>query len=145
MSLPRGAKSLSAASTLFVGKLDRVTSTKPLEQMSLRIGDRLADLQAPLLTELYAGTTLASSATAEGNSDLKGKVKQRCWGSCSNVPMQPANPYDLIYLASNGAVLSIAVYDGDAALIYDGDSPNIASLRSATIPAGHYRTCVVSA
>lgn len=143
-SLPKGARSLSAASTLFVGKLDKIASTKPLEQFSLTISDRLADLQAPLLTALYAGTTLASGATADGNGDLKGKIKQRCWGSCANVPLQAANPYDLIYLASNGAVSSIAVYDGGKALINDGDSANIAVLRSATIAGGHYRTCLTA-
>ena len=141
-SLPRGAKSLAAASTLFVGKLANVSSTKPLDQLSLKIGDRLADLQQPLLTTLYAGTTLASAPTAEGNGDLKGKIKQRCWGVCANVPLQPVNPYDQIYLASNSAVVSIAVFDGGGALVNDGDDAGIAALRSASIPGGHYRTCL---
>lgn len=141
-SLPRGARSLSAAATLFVGRLDRVTSTKPLEYLDLKISDRLADLQRPLITTLFAGTTTSSGATAEGNSDLKGKIKQRCWGFCSNVPLQSANPYDLIYLASNGAVHAIVVKDGGVALTSDGDVANLAALQAASVAGGHYRTCL---
>lgn len=143
-SLPKGAKSLSQASTLFVGKLDNISSTQPLDYLDLKIGDRLTDLEQPLLTDLFAGTTTTTGATAEGNADLKGKIKQRCWGQCPNVPLQPANPYDLIYLASDGAVTSIAVYDGGSPLTYDGDSANISTLRAATIAGGHYRTCLAA-
>lgn len=141
-SLPSGAKSLAAASTLFVGKLDSISSTRPLDQLSLKIADRLGDLDQPLLTELFAGTTLSTAATAEGNADLKGKIKQQCWGACPNVPLQAANPYDLIYLASRNGAVSIDVYDGGAAMVYDGDSASIAALRSASIAGGHYRTCL---
>ncbi|MBN8960578.1 MAG: hypothetical protein J0H71_05555 [Rhizobiales bacterium] len=143
-SLPKGAKSISAASTLFVGKLDNISSTKPLDTITLKIGDRLADLEQPLLTDLFAGTTLASGATAEGNADLEGKIKQRCFGNCSNVPLQPANVYDLIYLASEGGAHAITVYDGGLPLIADGDSADLSALRAATIAGGHFRTCLAS-
>lgn len=139
-ALPRGARSLAAASTLFVGRLDRLTATRPLEEFSLQIADRLADLDKPLLTTLFVGTTLSTAATAEGNADLKGQIKQRCYGSTKEVPLQPANPYDLIYLVSvAGDIQSITVYDGGVALAYDGSSASLAALRSATIAPGHYR------
>ena len=140
-ALPVGSRSLSSASTLFNGRLSKLTSTRPLDQLELKIADRLADLDKPLLTTLFAGTTTSTGASAEGNADLKGKVKQRCYGDAREVPLQAANPYDLIYLASNGPVASITVYDGGLALVNDGDSASLAALRAASIPAGRYRTC----
>jgi hypothetical protein len=140
-ALPVGSRSISAASTLFVGRLDKLTATQPLERFSLQMADRLSDLDKPLLTTLFAGTTVAAAATAEGNADLKGRIKQVCYGSVREVGLQPANPYDLIYLASDGVVQSITVYDGGVALTGDGDNADIAALRAATIAAGHYRTC----
>lgn len=139
-ALPVGARNLTAASTLFVGRLDKLISTKPLEEFSLRIADRLSDLDKPLLTMLFEGTTVTSEATVEGNADLKGKIKQRCYGEAREVPLQPANPYDLIYLASLGdEIQAVEVFDGGVPLTYDGTSASIAALRSASIPAGHYR------
>ncbi|AEI71088.1 hypothetical protein [EBPR siphovirus 2] len=139
-ALPVGATTLSAASTLFVGRLDRLTSTRPLDRFSLRIADRLADLDKPMLTTLFAGTTTSTGDSAEGNADLKGKVKQVCYGETKEVPLQPANPYDLIYLATLGSdVQSVTVYDGGVALTYDGTSASIAALRAASISPGHYR------
>lgn len=142
-ALPVGQKSVAAASVLFRGRLDRIVSTDPLNQFEFRIADRLADLDEPLLTERFAGTTTASAATAEGNADLKGQIKQQIWGDCENVPVQPANVYDLIYLVSNSALQAIdAVYDGGVALTIDGDDADIATLRAATISAGSARTCL---
>lgn len=141
-SLPYGANSLSLASTLFVGKIDTISSTNPMEQFSLKISDRLADLEQPLITELFAGTTLAVGATAEGNADLAGKIKQECWGACFNVPLQPVNPYSSIYQVSRKAVFSIVLYDGGLALTNAGDTANLAALHASTVAAGSYRTCL---
>lgn len=141
-ALPVGTKNLAAASVLFRGRMQKLVSTRPLEQLEIKINDRLAELEKPLVTTRYAGTTTSTGATAEGNADLNGKVKQRVYGSASNVLLQPANIYDLIYLASNGACTSIDVYDGGLALINDGNSVSLAALQGASISAGHYRTCL---
>lgn len=141
-ALPSGAKSVSAAATIFRGRLDKIIATNPLERFELRIADRLADLDKPLLTTQFAGTTTSSGATAEGNDDIKGQIKQQIWGECYNIPVQPANVYDLIYLVSNSSLQSIdAIYDGGLALTIDGDSANIGALQAASISSGHARTC----
>lgn len=94
---------------------------------------------------MFAGTTTSSAATAEGNADLKGRIKQQVWGSATNVPCLPANVYDLIYLVSNSALTSITVYDGGVALTNAGDEANISALRSATIaPGAYYKTCLAA-
>jgi hypothetical protein len=145
LAQPAHERTMAGASILFNGRLDRLTSVKPLDSFALKIADRLSDLEQPLLTTRFAGTTTSSGATAEGNADLEGQIKQRIFGTCKNVLLQPANPYDLIYLASDSALQSVdAVYDGGAALTSDGDDADIATLQAATISAGHYRTCTTS-
>jgi hypothetical protein len=155
-SLPVGARSLTLASTLFRGRSKKITSTRPLEQFELQIADRLSDLEQPLLTRRFLGTTTGPGATAEGNADLKGKIKQRAYGVAQNVLLQPANPYDLIYLASDPglqAIYSITVFDGAKALTNAGDFATIALLRAATtgaigsgaaIEEGEYGTCLAA-
>jgi hypothetical protein len=144
-ALPVGADSLAAATTLFRGRLEDIDSTNPMESFSLKVADRLADLNKPLLTERYAGTTLSTGATAEGNADLKAQIKQQVWGRAGNVLLQPVNVYDLIYKATRvgsfTSVQSITVYDGGLALTNDGDSASLAALQAASISLGHYRTC----
>lgn len=147
-ALPVGARSLASAATLFRGRTQRLLSTSPFNQLSIRIGNKLTVLDTPLLTARFAGTTTATGNSAEGNVDLKDQLKQQCWGECSTVPLQFANPYDNIYLVSNvtafSQLVSIQLYDGGLPLINDGDDPDIATLRAnaGSTADGHYRTCL---
>lgn len=147
-ALPVGARSLSAAVTLFRGRTQRILSASPLDKLSIRIGNKLTILDKPLLTARFAGTTTSTGNSAEGNTDLKDQIKQQVWGEAANVPLQPANPFDKIYLVSNvtaySQLVSIQLYDGGLALINDGDDPDIATLRSnaGATAVGHYRTCL---
>lgn len=157
-TLQLGQKLLSLSFTLFKGRSKRIASDRPLQRVLLQIRERFADLDLPLLSTRFAGTTVASAATAEGNADLKGKIKPRAYGTVRNVPLQPANIYDRIYLASlpgGTAINSIAVFDGAKALT-PATVPNyatIAALRAATtgiagsgadIEAGEYATCLAA-
>lgn len=140
---PRGERSVTDfALTMFRGKVRTVKSARPLEQIEFEIADRLADLDFPLLTERYNGSTTSSAATAEGNADLQGQIKQRVYGQAFNVLVQPANPYDLIYLVSNSPLSAVTLYDGGLTLINDGNHPTLVGLRAASISGGHYATCL---
>lgn len=145
-ALPRGSKSLLSASVLLRARVDRLTSARPLEQLELTIRNKLSDLDRPLLTTRFAGTTTSTGNSAEGNADLKDQIKQQVWGEASQVLLQPANIYDLIYHASlvtaYSELVSITVSDAGVVLINDGDSASITALRAASISAGHYRTCL---
>lgn len=143
LAVPQGAVSITGNSvTVFVGSVRTLKASNPLERFELEIADRLAVLDLPFLNERFAGTVVASAASAEGNADLEGQIKQRIYGEAFNVLLQPANPFDLIYLASNSAVESIAVYDGGVLLDDDGDVANINALHAASISPGHYLTCL---
>jgi hypothetical protein len=112
--------------------------------VTLRIRDRLAELSQRQIQEtLYAGTTTASAATAEGNADVKGAPKPRLYGKVRNIKPVPANAYDLIYQVNDGAVQSIdGVYSNGAPMTFSGnDRASLAALRSASIVSGQYDTC----
>lgn len=135
---------LSAAETVFTGTIEQVVSTDAINQFSLKIHDRLADLDTPLLTNRYLGTTTSGgiSPGAEGNADIKDQIKPKVWGRCPNVRCVPVNVYELIYQVSDGTVNSIAVYDGGTALTLTQDFSTLAGLRAATLVAGQYATCL---
>lgn len=145
-ALPYGATSVAQAQSLFLGRTGRLKSTEPLDSANITIANKLLTLQKPLLSARFAGTTLGAGNTAEGNADLAGQIKQQVWGEAANVPVQAANPYNLIYLVSNvtanSQLVSITLYDGGLALTYDSDQASIAALNAASISAGHYCTCL---
>lgn len=133
---------LSAAETLFVGRCNRFTSGNVLEQIALEIYDRLTDLDKPLLTTRYLGTTLSSGPTAEGTEDLKGQIKQRLYGGTAHIQGVLVNPYNLLYQFSDSPLVSLQLYDGGLPLAQDADDANLASLIAPNIAPGRYRTCL---
>jgi len=135
---------LSDAETIFTGTIEQIVSTDALNQFTLKIHDRLADLDKPLLTSRYLGTTTSGGINpgAEGNADIKDQVKPKIFGRCQNVPCVPVNVYELIYQVSDGAVNSIAVYDGGVALTLTSNFSTLAALRAATLVPGQYATCL---
>lgn len=134
-------QTVSLAKTLFTGSVEQLVTDNAYNQISLKIHDRLSDLNLPLLPNTFGGTTTAGGmGTADGNVDLAGQKKQRCWGTCFNVTAQVANAYDLVYLFSDGTVHSIVAYDGGVALTNDGDVANLAALLAWTQVPGHYKT-----
>lgn len=134
---------LSSAETVFVGVCDQLVSTDALNEFSLKIRDRLIDLDLPLLTGRYLGTTTAEGVTpgAEGNEDVKDRIKPVIFGSCEAVECVTVNAYELIYQVSASAVSSITVYDGGFAMDSAGDVASLTALRSWVQVAGQVKTC----
>lgn len=141
-SIVDSSKSLSSATTWFVGTIESLTSTKALSQFDLVLHDRLSDLNQPLLLATYAGTTTSTGLGIEGNVGLTGQVKQKIWGTKNNAPCINVNEFDLLYQVNDGAVSSIVVKDGGIALSNAGDFPNLAALLAATLIPGQYATCL---
>lgn len=136
--------SLDDAETVFTGTMEQLVSTDAMNQYSLIIHDRLADLDKPLLTNTYLGTTTSGGIDpgAEGNADLKDQIKPKIWGRTANVACIAVNVYELIYQVSDGTVNSIAVYDGGLALTLTSNFSTLALLRAATLVPGQYATCL---
>lgn len=141
---------VGAAPVLFRGTLAGMDSSDATRVLRLKVRDRLAELAVPLLTERYAGTTVAgvvsasptASDLAEGDTDLKGQLKGGIWGRVTSVPGKWANKFNLLVQFCANPVTSITVYDGGAPLTYRGDYPVISSLLNATLVPGEYATCL---
>lgn len=131
----------SAAQTVLTGTM---TGLDTSEGLSIRIPffDRRRDLDVPLQSEKFAGTTTSAGATAEGSADLKDRVKPLCFGRCYSVPAIIVNDFDLFLQFSASAVSSIVLYDGGVPLIDDGDVADFAALKAASGNPGHYKTCL---
>ncbi|MDO1582434.1 hypothetical protein [Rhizobium oryzicola] len=131
----------SSAVTVFTGTVQSLDSSSARTTLRLRIYDRRLVLDKPLQTNRYGGTTTSGGMnTADGNDDLKDRLKPLVFGKAFNVPATPANAYDLIYQVHDGAVSSIIAYDGGVALEAGADFATIAALRAATIQPGTFAT-----
>lgn len=132
----------AGAQTLLRATATRLDTSDAYKTLRLRLYDRRLELDKPLQQNRYAGTTLSAGATAEGTADMKGRPKPLVYGKALNVPAVPVNPFNLIYQVSDGAVSSIAAYDGGAPLSNAGDFANLSALAGATVLAGRYATCL---
>jgi hypothetical protein len=122
------------------GTIESLDITDAFKTIRLRIHDRLADLDKPLLTTRYAGTTISAGATAEGPVTLKDTVKPRLYGLVRNVTPIDVNPFNLIRQVSDRPCTSIVAYDGGLALALQGDYATLTALTSATLSPGQYAT-----
>lgn len=135
-------QALSAATTLFRGTIEQLAYSDPINKLSFILHDRLDDLDKPLVTAKYLGTTTSSGPTAEGNVDLKDQLKPRIYGVLPNAPGTEANAFDLIYQFSDSPVVSLAVCDGSFPLINAGDFATVAALQAWVQVPGKYATCL---
>lgn len=113
---------------------------------TVRIRDRLAELDVPLQGSLFAGTTIAGGMNeAEGRpDDLKGRPKPTTWGAPQLVPAIEPNMFDRIYAVGQNGLSGISeVRDRGVALTATGSNyASVATLRAASIPAGRYATAL---
>jgi hypothetical protein len=140
-------RALSTSTVLFKGSFAGLDASDTINGIRLRIRDRLAALDVPLLTERYAGTTISGSdgiPLAEGDETLQDQIKPRIWGKVTNVSGRVVNRFRLLWQFSSLPVAAIAVYDGAAALTLAGDYPTLAALVAATISPGFYGTCLTA-
>ncbi len=135
-------QTLSTATTLFSGTCEQLAYSNAINKLSIVLHNRLDDLDKPLLTAVYLGTTVSTGPTAEGNVDLKDQLKPRVWGVMPNVPGVETNAFDLIYQFSDSPVISLTVCDGSYPLTNAGDFATIAALQAWTQIPGRYATCL---
>ncbi|MEH2476251.1 hypothetical protein V1281_002580 [Nitrobacteraceae bacterium AZCC 2161] len=135
---------VSGATLLFRGAIEGVDGSDALRTLRLRVQDKLADLDQPLLSSRYLGTTVTAGATAEGGESLADVIKQRIWGYARNASGQRVNEFNLIDKWSDGAVAEIRLYDGLSPLTLTSDYPTLQALVTAPLVGGQYATCLSS-
>jgi len=137
--------SLAGAEIVLRGTIEGLDSSDIWSGFRLRLYDRRLELDKPLQTNRYGGTTTSgglAGALADGTADMKDAVKPMVFGRALNVPAVTVNPFDLIYQVHDGAVSAIRVYDGGIELTLLANYATVAALKAAAIPGGKYGTCL---
>lgn len=143
----------STKTLVYSGTMRGFISDDLRTSIKIRIRDKIETLDRPFLTERFAGTTNSTGATAEGDSNMANQIKAYSRGWVYQADAQPANSYDLIYLASVNPQAVIFVYDGALLLTAAGPAnySSLSALQAATtgiagsganIEAGEYATCL---
>lgn len=80
-----------------------------------------------------------------GDLELKDTIKPVLFGSVNRMEPMRLNASTLTYMVNAGPVSGIGpVWDGGAEIPFDRDYESFAALAEATIPAGHYATCLLA-
>lgn len=140
----RGAP-YSTAVTLFRGTARSTDAGAGRTTIRLQIYERTLELNQPIQTNRYGGTTTAGQIPghlADGDTNLKDTLKPLCFGTVKNITPVQVNAFDDIFQVSDGAVQAITVYDGQIPLTFTQDYPTVASLRAGYIPAGKFGTSI---
>ena len=140
--LPSPRAPLSAAEIVWTGVLEGVDSDSGMLMVRLKVYDRRRDVDIPIQKDTYGGTSTSAGATADGSPDMKGNLKPLCFGACFSVPATVVNAHNAMLQFSASPLAMIALMDGGAELVNDGDVANLAALAAATGNPGHYKTCL---
>lgn len=142
-SVERERPRYANAVTVFRGTVEQIEMS--WGAMEVRLRDRLAELDKPLQTVKFAGTTIAGGMNeAEGKpDDLKDQPKPLCYGAPMCIPAVASNTFDNIFdVGQNGLQGVFEVRDKGVALPATGnDYGTVALLRAATIAGGRYSSC----
>jgi hypothetical protein len=133
-----------ASTVVFRGTCQSIDSKDAQRTIRLRARDRFAEIDKPLLTARYLGTTLTydSAAKAEGTGDLKETIKPHAWGRNTNVPGKLANAFVPLYQFAANRQSAMTPYDGGIPIPLVGDFDSAEALIMATVPAGSAATCL---
>lgn len=132
----------STRKTMFTGTLIGLDASNAWTNLRLLIRSRLREIDKPLLTTRYAGTTLGTGQGIEGNAEIKDQIKPQIFGSVRNITPKAVNPFDLIYQVCDNAVTFINVKVGGQFVSSAGDALTFEALAAATVPSGSYMTCL---
>ncbi|PWE57670.1 hypothetical protein DEM27_00200 [Metarhizobium album] len=146
LAIPRLNPKYVDAVLVFTGTVEQVELS--WERASIRIRDRLAEIDKPLQPVTYAGTTISGGMNeAEGRpEDLKGSHKPTAWGAPQQIGPINSNQFDLIFdIAQNGLQSVGTIRDKGVALTPTGvNYATTALLRAASVAEGRYSTCLVN-
>lgn len=141
-SIASRSSALSSRVLLLRANVEALNARRALTQWTLRLRGRRLDLERPMQTVLYAGTTSGADETAEGGADLAGQVKPRVFGKVFNARPRLVNQNFQLYQVSAAALSAVAVYDGGVPLSLESDVTTLGDLCDGEIPGGEYRSAL---
>lgn len=110
-----------------------------LERISIRLKDRMADLDQPVQKNTYGGTN-ALPLGIDGVSDLKGAQKPKLLGRCNNISPIFVNTSKLIYQVNDSAITDVVnIFDKGNYLSRGADYANLTDLYNTAPAAGEFR------
>lgn len=140
------SSALASAETVMLATCERLDAeaggNNDNAVLRLRFYDRRREIDKPLQTNRYLGTTTSAGNTAEGDADLKDVLKPIAFGVVRHVEPVIVNAFDVVLQVSDGPVSSIQLYDGGIPLTYDGDCPDLATLIATSKTPGRFKTCL---
>ena len=130
----------SAFTTILNGTMEQVEFT--FSKVTILVRDKLAIVDMPLQTTLYAGNNSLPNGV-EGVDDIAKTPKPLLYGQVFNIAPIMVNSSKLTYQINDGAIASVgAVYDRGVALTFHADETNVANLEAHDPPSGKYTTCL---
>lgn len=104
---------------------------------------RLRDLGWQLQQAELHGLRYGGTGGADGDAAIAGAMKPYGVGTVENAEPVAINATLLLYALSCSSIVGVdEVRDGGVALDFDADYTSYATLAAATVPAGHYSTCI---
>lgn len=133
-----GAAYPSGWSTVLTATLDAPQVS--LTEVSIRLRDRLSDLDVPIQATRYAGNNALPAGLEGVEDDLKERVKPLVYGQVFNAAPPCVNTSRLIYQVNDGAIASLsAVYDRGVALTAGTAYSSLADMEANAPAAGAFR------
>jgi len=130
----------STFTTILSGTMEQVEFT--FSKVTILVRDKLAIVDMPLQTTLYAGNNSLPNGV-EGVDDIAKSPKPLLYGQVFNIAPIMVNSSKLTYQINDGAIAAVgAVYDRGVALTFHADEPNVADLEAHNPPSGKYATCL---
>jgi hypothetical protein len=130
----------SAFTTILNGTMEQVEFT--FSKVTILVRDKLAIVDMPLQTTLYAGNNSLPNGV-EGVDDIAKTPKPLLYGQVFNIAPIMVNSSKLTYQINDSAIASVSnVYDKGVALTFHSDEPTVAAMEAHNPPSGKYSTCL---
>lgn len=138
LTLKRGPRGTPFKDWPVVGRFRSAGLLRDPNEKAMRVRDLGWQLDSPLHGETFAGT-----GGLEGDARLTGHIKPWALGYCFNVePVLLSEADQIVQWSLSSSQACEKFLHGAVPLTFNADHPDFASLAAATIPSGHYDTCL---
>lgn len=136
--LKRGRRGTSFKTWPVIGRYRSAGLIRDIDQKQLRLRDLAEQLNSPLHDDFYTG-----EGELDGDDRVAGRWKPWALGYCFNVEPVQVSVTDQIFQWSRSSSNACSeLRHGGVALDFHADYATYDELRDASIPSGHYGTCL---
>lgn len=111
------------------------------KDVQFKIRDKTNSLDKTHPYNTYLGNNVLPDGLEGVETDLKGKIKPKCYGKVNQIPCVLVNTAKLIYQVHDGSGVEITeVYDRGVLISKHDHYPDLVSFLTDTVPSGKYST-----